>query len=285
MSDARYTARMRRPSPKLLALLMLFGSVVAADPTVRLTGHVADVTNGGPVEGAQVHVRDSEGADRVVLTDRAGRYTVDVPPGSYDVTFMFGSSHTEGRIAVEAGRAAVLDGKVDASSGEVIVIRDRPPPPVPPRPLNFSERRTPPYSDEAVDKDAWTRAWMVLDISPTGEVTRFKFLKRPGYDLEKIAASEVFRLKFDPARDATGRPVRTFLVWGIEWPSNVWLVTFLGVRSGMPPLVGFPPRKMSDGVPCKGSGPMHLGSMYPTYRDCSEPDLSRMPNEPWIVKP
>jgi hypothetical protein len=30
---------------------------------------------------------------------------------------------------------------------------------------------------------------------------------------------------------------------------------------------------------------MHLGSMYPTYRDCSKPDLTRMPNEPWVVKP
>ena len=74
-------------------------------------------------------------------------------------------------------------------------------------------------------------------------------------------------------------------MWGIEWPSNVWLVTFLGVRSGMPPLVGFPPHRMSDYVPCKGSGPMLLGSLYPTYRDCSVPDLSVMPNERWIAKP
>jgi hypothetical protein len=274
------------PSPKLLAIaLVLLGGVAAADDSVPLTGRVADLTNGGPVESAQVYVRDAHGHDRVAITDRTGRYTLDVQPGSYDVTFTFGSSHSEAHISVEPGRPATLDGKVDASSGEVIVIRDRPPPPVPPRPLNFSDRRTPPYSDEAIDKDAWTRAWMVLDVSTTGEVTRFKFLKRPGYDLEKIAASEVFKLRFDPARDATGKPVRSFLVWGIEWPSNVWLVTFLGVRTGMPPLVGFPPRRMSDTVPCKGSGPMHLGSMYPTYRDCSEPDLSRLPNEPWIVKP
>jgi len=30
---------------------------------------------------------------------------------------------------------------------------------------------------------------------------------------------------------------------------------------------------------------MSLSSIYPTYRDCSIPDLSRMSNERWIVKP
>lgn len=53
----------------------------------------------------------------------------------------------------------------------------------------------------------------------------------------------------------------------------------------LPPMVGFPPHRMSDYVPCKGSGPMNLKSYYPTYRDCSVPDLSQMPNEQWIVKP
>jgi hypothetical protein len=56
-------------------------------------------------------------------------------------------------------------------------------------------------------------------------------------------------------------------------------------RTMRPPIIGFPPRRMSDYVPCKGSGPMNLGSLYPTYRDCSTPDLKRMPNEPWIVRP
>jgi len=74
-------------------------------------------------------------------------------------------------------------------------------------------------------------------------------------------------------------------VWGIEWPSNGWLDTFHIPRTMMPPFVGFPPHRMSDYVPCKGSGPMNLKSYYPTYRDCSVADLSQMPNEPWIVKP
>lgn len=187
-------------------------------------------------------------------------------------------------------RAAAAEGdppapKVDDLQGEVIVIRDMVPPKVPPRPVGFSERRAPPYSDAAILRDAWTRAWMVIDISATGEVKRFKFLKRPGYDLEAIAASEVFRLKFEPARDDRGTPIETWLVWGIEWPANGWLNAMGIPRTTMPPIAGFPPRSTAASVPCRGSGPMNLGSVYPTYRDCSMPDLSRMSSEPWVTRP
>lgn len=251
----------------------------------KLRGQVTDAVNGGPVEGAQVHVRDAEGNDRVAITDRAGRYALEVKPGAYDVAFTFGTSRTSEQITVEPGRPATLDGKVDSASGEVIVIEERRLPKVLPKPMNFSARRAPPYSDEALDKDAWTRAWMVLDVSPSGEVTRFKFLKRPGYDLEKIAADEVFRLRFEPARNDAGEPVRVWLVWNIEWISNGWRMAHQYPRTMNPPVRGFPPRQAWAYVPCKGSGPMLLGSLYPTYRDCSTPDLKRMPHEPWVVKP
>jgi hypothetical protein len=181
-----------------------------------------------------------------------------------------------------AGAGAAAAGP---QSDEVIIIDEKPPrPAVEARATNFSPRKTPPYSDEAIERDAWTRAWLLLDIDARGTVTRFKFLKRPGYDLEEIAAREVSRLRFDPARDARGRPQRTWMIWGIEWPSYGWLTTFLGVASGMPPVVGFPPRSMAASVPCRGSGPLHLGSIYPVYRDCSQPDLSRrhFDGQPWI---
>src|SRR6185436_4997269 len=35
-------------------------------------------------------------------------------------------------------------------------------------------------------------------------------------------------------------------------------------------------------VPCAGSGPMNLGSVYPTYRDCSRPDVSQVNSLPWV---
>jgi hypothetical protein len=168
---------------------------------------------------------------------------------------------------------------------EVIIIDEKPPKPaVEAKATNFSPRKTPPYSDEAIESDAWTRAWLLLDIDARGTVTRIKYLKRPGYQLDDIAAREVFRLRFEPARDRRGKPQRTWIVWGIEWPSYFWLIDRLGIASGMPPIVGFPPERMDAHVPCKGSGPMNLGSIHPAYRDCSMPDLSGryFASLPWL---
>lgn len=171
-----------------------------------------------------------------------------------------------------------------AHADEVIVIVDHAPPAVLPKPKNHVASKTPPYSDEAVLTDAWTKAWLLLDLDANGEVTRIKFLKHPGHDLEAIARDEAFKLRFEPARDHAGKAIPTRVVWSIEWPSAWWLSTFLGVRSGMPPMVGFPPVRMDANVPCAGSGPLHLGSVHPVYKDCSEPDLSRAAVEPWLAR-
>ncbi|MGH9889390.1 MAG: energy transducer TonB, partial [bacterium] len=142
------------------------------------------------------------------------------------------------------------------------------------------------YSDAAVLQDAWTRAWMVIDISPTGEVTRLKFVKRPGYDLDAIAISEAFKLRFKPARDDSGAPIETWLVWGIEWPASTYLIARGLTLSALPPMVGLPSRPGSHGVPCRGSGPWNMSSkLWIGYRDCSLPDLSRMLSERWIARP
>lgn len=277
--------------PSLRAIVCLGFVVSLARPaaadsgvTCRLSGQVADIGGGKAVEGAKVVVSDRHGVREITTSNADGRYAVEVPPGDYAVAFEFGTSRTVNQVSVTPSCAARLDGKVDIT-GEVIVIQDQKPPAVPARPLNYQSRANPPYSDEAAGKDAWTRAWMLLDISSTGEVTQFKFLKRPGYDLERIATDEVFKLRFDPARDEHGEPMRIWLVWGMEWPSNAWLVAMNLPRSTRPPIVGFPPRRMSDSVPCRGSGPWRFGSVFPTYRDCSQPDLTQFAREKWIVHP
>jgi Carboxypeptidase regulatory-like domain len=249
---------------------------------IELSGRVVDLHHGGPVEGAQVHVIGDDGDERVEITDRAGHYRIAITPGSYEIAFVFGTSRTTAKLVVPAGApATTLDGKVDSKSGEVIEIVDKQSHYVMPVPRDFRSSRAPPYSDEAIDKDAWVRAWLLLDISATGEVTRFKFLKRPGYQLEKIAADEAFRLSFEPARDAHGAPTRMWFVWLIEWPSYFWL------RAGGTNLpTQMPPRSAFRNVPCKGNGPWRMGSIrYNGFRDCSEPDMARMHHEPWVIKP
>ena len=190
-------------------------------------------------------------------------------------------------VVAVAGPAAAEDDDepVPKVFGEVIVMEGRAPPSTPPKPTNVVKTKAPPYSDRAILSDAWTKAWMLLEIDERGRVTRFKFLKRPGYDLEKIATSEVFKLTFAPAKDALGRPMKSTILWEIEWPSAWWLSTFVGTRSAMPKVVGFPPRRQDDYVPCRGSGPMNLGSVRPTYKDCAKPDLTKVLTERWVARP
>jgi hypothetical protein len=180
---------------------------------------------------------------------------------------------------------ALLFFTIPAQAGEVIEIHEHLPPKVLPRPVHYNPRRVRAYSDAAVLSDAWTRAWVLLDVDATGKVTRFKFLKRPGYDLESIATREAFKVSFEPARDDRDRPMETQIVWRIEWPSHGWLADRFGITTGLPADFGFPPRSPMAYVPCAGSGPLHLGSVHPVYRDCSKPDLARADVEAWITRP
>jgi hypothetical protein len=167
--------------------------------------------------------------------------------------------------------------------GEVIVIRDRVMPTVKPKPKNWSPRKAPPYSDRAIVSDAWTKAHLLLDIDERGRVTRFKWLKRPGFDLEPIAVAQIEGLRFEPALDQSGKAIKSYNTWQIEWPSAGWLDTFVGTRTRMPPMRGFPARRLDSTVPCADHGePLNLSSRYPIYRDCSTPDLSKAASEAWV---
>lgn len=160
--------------------------------------------------------------------------------------------------------------------GETIIVRDKLPPKTLPHPRKNYHRMAPPYSDEAIDRDVWAKAWVLLDLDARGVVTRVKLLKRPGYDLDQIAIEHAFSLRFDPAEDASGRPVATELLWSMEWPSYWWLVD-----------MDEPPNRIPDRaatVPCRGSGPMSMDSLHPTYRDCSRADLRKITTEPWLTR-
>jgi hypothetical protein len=271
-----------RPSLAAAVLICAVCSLASADPLSQLSGRVIDSQLGTPVESATVLVAGPTGVEHTLTTDAAGRFRTAVKPGSYILVFVYGSARSSTRIVV-GDSPATVDGKVDSTEGETIVIKDRIRPPVPPKATNHKPMKAPPYSDKALLQDAWTKAWLLLDIDQTGKLLRMKWLKKPGYDLEQIAISEIKKLKFEPARDSSGRAIRAFIVWGIEWPSAWWLDKFVGTRSGMPPLVGFPPRRKDDYVPCKGSGPWHMGSLHKTYKDCSVPNLKDAAKADWFL--
>ena len=159
-----------------------------------------------------------------------------------------------------------------------------------PRPIAFAKpvedpRKLPPYTTEAILTDRWSKAWLFLDVSTTGDVTRVKFLKHAGLDLDPIAVKHAFGLHFTPARDSANRPARSLVVWPVEWPSYWWMQARLGVMTRMPDFSAYNIDHLRP-PPCAGSGPLQLGSVHPVYRDCSVPNLSHADaSEPWYTKP
>ncbi|HWO17708.1 MAG TPA: carboxypeptidase regulatory-like domain-containing protein [Kofleriaceae bacterium] len=287
---------MRAAFLSVLVLLCVAGTA-AADAVLH--GHVFDLL-GRPVPGARVHVMTGT-EHKIVETDAAGYYRVDLT-GDAEVSVVIGAGnlHTFRKGTVKEGSVRKLDLEVEIADGEIIRIIDSKPPTVPPKLSKDIPMITPPYSEEAVERDAWARAWLLLDIDEKGHVVRVKLLKRPGFDLDEIAVKEAMKLRFEPALDEHKKPMRTQMMWSMEWPSHGWLVEHNGTATRLPveaysinPLMrGFggeglpaaPPTGASplSRVPCAGSGPLNLDLIYPVYRDCSRPNLERASELPWL---
>jgi hypothetical protein len=285
---------------------------VATGPTI-VNGRVVDVL-GRPVSNARVYVIPRMGKPHTTKTSKDGRYSVNVQTlGTHGVVIAIDRAHVFRTVLVQQGVTNVLDIDVelDTEGGEVIKIEDkkRPMPKVKAKPTK-DVRLSLPYSEEAVERDAWARAWLLLDVDEQGGVTRLKLLKAPGFDLDRICIEEAFRLRFDPAKDDAGRPMKTYMLWTMEWPSWGWLIQGNGTAVRRPAdsnevhtnaqnyranglaranwarpsaaATAFEPAL--DRVPCAGSGPLNLDKRNRAYRDCSQPDLSMTESLPWITR-
>ncbi len=255
----------------ILAVLLGAVAVASADDAIqgfvtpatgRLTGKVTD-HDGKPLGGVVVHLVAPDGQERTVTTAADGSYAAELAPGSrYSVVFVVGAAKIVGTAV-----AAHADGDAEA-----IELREVMPPEVPAQP-KIDLAIVPPYSDQAVDDDTWARAWLVLDVGPTGVVTRVKLLDPPGHGLDAIAIRQAFKTEFEPARDRSDHPIHSSVLWTFEWPSfTVWQSSSHEGRH-LPSSVRF--------VPCRRPGP----NRGPEYRDCSQPTLSRVVSQPWIDHP
>jgi len=286
--------------------------------TTIVTGRVTDVM-GRPVPDVRVYVLPKRGTPYRLKTDKHGRYTANVSTaGTYGVVVAIGKMHTYRTVLAKEGITNTLDIEVelDTEGGEVIRIDDqkRPQPKVKPQ-AKHDEQQTLPYTEEAVERDAWARAWLLLDVDESGRVTRLKLIKPPGFGLEKICLEEAFKLRFTPATDHAGRPMKNYMLWTMEWPSWGWLVRGNGTSLRRPPATrevhhftqSIVVRGTQDGasiggawasplpltsafanelsrVPCYGNAPLNLDLQNRAQRDCSKPDMSLAKTLPWITR-
>jgi hypothetical protein len=264
----------------VILAVLLVPSHVLAESSTQLVGQVTEAVTHRPLEGVVVTATAVGSQPQRTTTSTNGLYRFVLPDGgSYTMTFAFAENRFERIVPVDRGKIVTYDAPLKIA-GEVIEVEDFKLPAVAAVPLRDPDRRLlPKYSDQAIEHDAWTKAWLLLDVDERGFVTRAKFLNRPGYDLEPIALEQVFATRFTPALDASGHPARSLLGWAIEWPSYWWVIALEGTAIKVP-------RSSLRHTPCRGSGgPWHMDSIHPTYRDCSRPDLSRATVERWIDAP
>jgi hypothetical protein len=204
------------------------------------------------------------GGERTVVADKDGNYRLVLVGEPGESSMIFVRDHPEARIS---GESAVT--VATGAYGEAIEVHANVPPVVMAKPLG-KPGYIPDYSDAAKDKDAWARAWLLLDVSATGTVDRVKFLNRAGYDLDPIAVREAFKLSFTPARDRANQPIHSEVVWTYEWPAWDWLIA---QRNGGRYL----PWGVTE-VKCQKPGE-HVSER----RECSTPDLAHGLVESWIA--
>jgi len=113
----------RLPAPAVLAsflgllLLLVPAPVLAQANEGRIVGRVTSASTGEPVNGATVQV---EGTDLGALTDPDGRYSIDVPAGSYTVRVRtIGFAPGTRQVTVPAGETVTADFALATSAVEL----------------------------------------------------------------------------------------------------------------------------------------------------------------------
>ncbi|HEY1546704.1 MAG TPA: carboxypeptidase-like regulatory domain-containing protein [Kofleriaceae bacterium] len=217
-----------------------------------IEGQVTDA-RGHALAGEQVHAVWGN-VDHPVATDHDGHYHLKLAAGASVLVFVYGDV----RITSTAANSHAGD------DGETVDMHDLVVPASPPK-LKHSPKR-PTYSDTATDHDAWLRAWLLLDIDESGKVVRLKVLDRPGYDLDSVATAFGFAAEFEPARDRANRPMRTQLMWVIDWPPFSW-----SNDEGRSP----------DSLPCRDEHGTHPARLE---RSCARPTIANALSQPWITR-
>jgi TonB family protein len=233
------------------AVAVIFLSLAARAATIE--GDIVAAGTGQPVAGARIDTAGGASA----TSDGAGRFRMELPPGTYVLTFRHPSGGTVSQTVKLDEDLVKLSVTLDLAT-EVVTIRQK----VPvsqrrmPEPVENYERLVPPYTDELIDSNDWAVVWLRLTIDDRGEIARVEVLKSPkDYKLDEPTVKFVKRFHFRPGLDDDGNPSPYQMIYKLEW-IPYW-DAFLVSKSWNPP--------------CRGEAPLNLGSLAPTYRDCEPP--------------
>ncbi len=307
---------------------LVAGARAVTPPRGILGGRIVDAVSVAPIEGATVIVR-AAGAAPVVMTTHTvtdGHFGFELPPGRYDLLAVYGDARWgRGDVEVLDGKTTLVAG-VLAVAAESITIHEHLPPTQEPKQAaadRSTVKKLLPYTDEAIDSDAWEVGWVLLAVDEIGAVRSFRWLNRPGHGLAAIAEKELFLLRFRPAEDHLGRKVASQVLWKVEWPAFSYAKNVTGYNGSGPggtmpsmqlddiygqkdrvgarhggklPLAptNDPMDSLSENFilpggtslpPCKGQAPINHENYVITYRDCSGPDLSKLSTEKPVLPP
>jgi len=191
-----------------------------------LAGRIVEGETLSGIEGATIVVTAaSRGSEIVVsgMTEDNGRFAYSLPPGRYDILAVFDDARwVKQNVEVVSRRVTQVPGVLSVGA-EVITVHEKTGQKVTPATVDASTVKPQlEYSDEAIDENAWAVGWVLLNVDERGMVTGFKFLHRPAHSLDAIAEKEIWRLRFNPAHDANGRPMASRVLWKLEWPAYHW---------------------------------------------------------------
>jgi hypothetical protein len=228
--------------------------------TGPISGRVSEL-DGTPVADREVFIA-SEAGQQVVRTDAQGRFRIDLKDtkGSKTV-FVQGTL----RLTLEKLQESTYEGET------AVEIQESELPKVMPK-LKSDGLRILPYSAKARAADTWIRAWLILDVTASGEVRRVKLLNPPGHDLDTVAVRAAFDLRFEPARDAAGRAVDAAVLWTFDWPAYQWMIEHRFSLEWMPP--------EATALACRGDDVLRGA-----YRECPPPAVARAHALPWLSRP
>ncbi|TGL10449.1 TonB-dependent receptor, partial [Leptospira levettii] len=114
---------MKKIAQFIIIVAMFITNTITAQSVGSVKGTIIDSENGEAVFGATIVVRSEK---KFAKTDFDGRYSLDLPPGTYDVEYqMYGYGPQKRTITIVSGKSQNVNVTFGAQVLETIEVKDR----------------------------------------------------------------------------------------------------------------------------------------------------------------